>query len=141
MFVSTPLIPNIESLSQSTTSSLDSRSFGINRANLNIQQQTTSEVANIEPVMADNEDLDPPSPQDIKSLFVAAKLSSCSSSDSAKYKRACFNAKVICYFILLAGECPGACSKALPIALNHKENASIMAVTGASFQKKANAVA
>ena len=42
MFVSPPPIPNIESLSQSTTSSLDSGSFGRNRADVNIQQQTKS---------------------------------------------------------------------------------------------------
>ena len=44
MFVSPPTIPNIESLSQSTISSLDSGSFGGNIADMNIQQQTTSEV-------------------------------------------------------------------------------------------------
>ena len=42
MFVSPPPIPNIESLSQSIISSLDSGSFGRNRADVNIQQQTTS---------------------------------------------------------------------------------------------------
>ena len=46
MFVSTPPIPNIESLSQSTISSLDSGSFGRNLADVNIQQPTTSELAN-----------------------------------------------------------------------------------------------
>ena len=42
MFVSPPPIPNIESLSQSTISSLDSGSCDRNRADGNIQQQTTS---------------------------------------------------------------------------------------------------
>ena len=42
LFVSPPPIPTIESLSQSTISSLDSGSFDSNRADLNIQQQTTS---------------------------------------------------------------------------------------------------
>ena len=65
MFVSLPPIPNIESLSQSTISSLDSVSFFRNRAAVNIQQQNTSEVANTETVMADNEYLEPPPPQDI----------------------------------------------------------------------------
>ena len=65
MFVSPPPITNIESLSQSTISSLDLGSFDRNRADRNIQQQTTSEVANTEIVMAYNEDLDPPPPQDI----------------------------------------------------------------------------
>ena len=65
MFVSPPPIPNIESLSQSTISSLFSGSFGRNRHDVNIQQQTTSEVADTETVMADNEELDTPTPQDI----------------------------------------------------------------------------
>ena len=54
MFVSPPPIPNIESFSQSTISSLDSGSFDRNRADGNIQQPTTSEVANTETVMASN---------------------------------------------------------------------------------------
>ena len=55
MFVSPSPIPNIESLSQTTISSLDSGSFVRNQADMNIQQQATSEVANTETVMADNE--------------------------------------------------------------------------------------
>ena len=62
MFLSPPPIPNIESLSQSTISSLDSGSFNINRANGNIQQPTTLKVANTETVMGYNEDLDSPPP-------------------------------------------------------------------------------
>ena len=54
MFVSPPPITSIESLSQSTISSLDSGSFGRNQADMNIQQQTTSEVAYIETAMAYN---------------------------------------------------------------------------------------
>ena len=65
MFVSPPTIPNIESLSQSTISSLDSGSFDRNRADRNIQQPTTSEVFNIETVMAYNQDLYPSPQQDI----------------------------------------------------------------------------
>ena len=64
MFVSPPPIPNIESLSQSTISSLDSGSFDRNRDDGNIQQPTTSEVANTETVMGYNEDIDPPPPHD-----------------------------------------------------------------------------
>ena len=45
MFVYLPPITIIKSLSQSTISSLDSGSFGRNRAGVNIQQQTTSKVA------------------------------------------------------------------------------------------------
>ena len=93
MFVSPPLIPNIESLSQSTISSLDSGSFYRNRADRDIQQPTTSEVANKETVMAYNEDLDPPPPHVISNVFAAAELSSRSSSDSDKYKCACLKAR------------------------------------------------
>ena len=47
---------------------------------MNIQQQTASEVDDIETVMADNEELYPPSPQDILNVFAAEDLSSRSSS-------------------------------------------------------------
>ena len=76
MFVSPPPIPNIESFSQSTISSLESGSFNRNRANGNIQQPTTSEVANTEKVMAYNEDIDTPSPHDISNMFAAVDFSS-----------------------------------------------------------------
>ena len=46
---------------------------------MNIQEQTTSEVADTEIVMADNEDLYPPPPQDISNVFAATYLSSCAS--------------------------------------------------------------
>ena len=62
---------------------------------MNIQQQNTLEVANINTLMSDNEELDPPSPQDISNIFVAADLSSRSSSDSDKYKCAWIQAKEI----------------------------------------------
>ena len=62
--------------------------------------------------MADNEELDPPSPHDILNVFVAAEFSSCSSSDSDKYKRAYNKAKVTRYPILSDGECIGACIRA-----------------------------
>ena len=80
-FVSPPPIPNIESFSQSTISSLYSGSCDRNRADWNIQQQTTLEVANTETVMGYNEDIDPPSPRDISNVFAAADLSSQSSYD------------------------------------------------------------
>ena len=79
MFVIPPHIPNIDSLPQSTISSLNSGSFVRNRDDMNIQQQTTSEVADTETVMADNEDLYPRPPQDILNVFSAANLLSCSS--------------------------------------------------------------
>ena len=40
---------------------------------MNIQQQTTSEVADAETVMGDNEELDTPPPQDI-SIFCGGRL-------------------------------------------------------------------
>ena len=103
MFISPPPIPNIESLYQFTISSLDSGSFSRNRSDVNIQQPTTSEVADTETVMAYNEDLDPPSPQDISIFLAAADLSSQSSSNSAKYKRAWHKANVIRSSIFSAG--------------------------------------
>ena len=141
MFVSPPPIPNIELLSQSTISSLDSGSFGRNRADVNIQQQTTSEVADTETVMADNEELDPPPPQDILNVFTVADLSSRLSSDSAKYKRAWLKAKVIRSYILSTGGCPDACSRALSIAPNNQEIPPIMVCDRRHFPKKyANAI-
>ena len=77
MFVSPPHIPNIESLSQSTVSSLDSGLFGRNWSDVNIQQKTTSEVAYTETVMDDNEELYPPPPQDISNMFAFEDLLYC----------------------------------------------------------------
>ena len=111
MCVSPPPIPNIESLSQSTISSLDSGSFGRNRDEVNIQQQTTLEVANIKTLMSDNGELDPRPLQDTPNVFAEANLSSCLSSDSSNYKRAWLKGKVIHYYILSSGECPNACSR------------------------------
>ena len=87
---------------------------------MNIQQTITLEVSNTETVMDYNEDLDPPPPQDILNVFAAADLSSHSSSDSNKYKRAWNKAKVIRYSILFAGECPDTCVRELYIVLNHE---------------------
>ena len=87
---------------------------------MNIKQRTTSEVSNTETVMDNNEGLYPPPPQDIYNVFAVADLVSCSSYDSAKYKRAWLKAKVIRSSILFSGECPDACSRALSIAPNHK---------------------
>ena len=103
---------------------------------MNIQKQTTSEVAYKETVMTYNEEIDPPPPQDISNVFAAADLTSNSSSDSATYKCVWIKGKVIHSSILSAGGCPDAFSRALSISMNHKEMASIMAVTGASFSKK-----
>ena len=135
MFVSPPPIPNIESLSQSTISSLDSGSCDRNQADRNIQQQTTLEVSNTETVMGYIEYIDPPPPQDISNVFAAADLSSQSSYDSVKYKRVWHRAKGISYSILSSGESPEARSRAFSIALNHREIASILAVTDTILTK------
>ena len=94
-FFSQPTIPNIESFSQSTISSLDSGSFDRNRADGNNQQSTTSEVANTETLIDGNEDIDPPPPQDILNVFAAANFSSQSSYDTVKYKGAWHRTKGI----------------------------------------------
>ena len=52
---------------------------------MNIRQQTTSEVADTETVMADNEELDPPTTQDIPNVFAAKDLLSRSSSDPCTF--------------------------------------------------------
>ena len=70
---------------------------------MNIQQQTTSEVANTETVVDDNEELDPPPPQDISIFFAVAHLLYRASSYSAKYTRAWLKAKVIRSSILSFG--------------------------------------
>ena len=111
MFVSPPPISDIESLSKCAISSLDSGSFGRNRADVNIQNLTASEVFNTEIVMAYNEDLYPPQPQDISNVFAVGDFSAQSSSDSTKYKRVWYKARVIRSSILSAGEIKDACSR------------------------------
>ena len=86
--------------------------------------------------MVYKEYLDPPSPQDISNVFASADLSSQSPSDSAKDKGAWHKARVICSHILSSRYIPDACSRALYIALNYKEIASILAVTGAIYPKR-----
>ena len=86
--------------------------------------------------MASNEDIDPPPPQDISNVFAAADLSSQSSYDTVKYKRAWLKAKVIRSSILSSGESPDAQSRAFSIALNHGEIASILAVTRTILPKQ-----
>ena len=108
-------------MSQSTISSLDSGSCDRNRADRNIQQQTALEVANTETVMGYNEDIDPPPPHDISNVFAASDLSSQSSYDSVKYKRAWNLEKGIRSSILSSGDIPDARSRSLSVALNHKE--------------------
>ena len=85
--------------------------------------------------MGNNEDIDLPPPQDISNMFAAAGLSSQSSYYTVKYKRAWHRAKGIHSSILSSGESTDSQSRALSIALNHREIASIMAVTGTIFPK------
>ena len=87
---------------------------------MNIQQQTTLEVSDIETWMADNEELDHQPPQDILTVFSASDLSSCSYPDSDKYKRAWLKSKIIRSSILSSGECPDACSRELSLSLHYK---------------------
>ena len=86
--------------------------------------------------MDGNEDIDTPPPQDKSNVFASADLSSQSSYDTVKYKRAWHMSKGIRSSILSSGEIPDAQSRALYIALNHREIASIMAVTGTILTKR-----
>ena len=85
--------------------------------------------------MASYEDIDTPTPHDISNVFAAADLLSQSSYDTVKYKREWHRAKGIRSSILSSGESPDAHSRALSIALNHREVASIMEVTGTILPK------
>ena len=69
-------------------------------------------------------------------MFAAADLLSQSSYDSVQYKRAWNRAKVIRSSILSSGEIPDSQSRSLSIALNRREIASIMAVTGTILPKR-----
>ena len=86
--------------------------------------------------MGYNEDIDPPPPQDISNMFSAADLSSQSSYDTVKYKRAWHREKGICSSILSSGESPDARSTAFSIPLNHREIAPIMKVNGTILPKR-----
>ena len=136
MFVSPHPIPNIESFSQSTISSLDSGSCDRKRADGSIQQPTTSKVANTETVIGYNEEIDPPPKQDISNMFAAANLLFQSSYDRVKYKRAWHRAKRIRSYILSSRESPDARGRSLSIVLNYREIAFIMAVTGTILPKR-----
>ena len=86
--------------------------------------------------MGYNEDIYPPPPQDISNVFAAADLLSQSSYDTVKYKFAWHREKGIRSSILSSGESTDAHSRALSIALNHREIASIIEVTGTIFPKR-----
>ena len=72
-------------------------------------------------MVADNEDIDLPPPQEVSNVFAATDLSSCSSYYSNKYICGCLKAKLIRSCILFDRECPDACSRALSIAPNHEK--------------------
>ena len=80
--------------------------------------------------MDGNEDIDTPPPQDISNVFAEADLSSQSSYDTVKYKRAWHRVKRIRSSILSSGESPDAQSRALSVVLNHREITFILAATG-----------
>ena len=63
-------------------------------------------------------------------MFATADLLSQSSYDTVKYRRAWHRANGFSSSILSSGESPDARSRALSIALNHREIASNMAATG-----------
>ena len=64
------------------------------------------------------------------------RLTSQSSYDTVEYKRAWHRANGIQSSILSSGESTDARSRSLSIALNHKEIASIMVVTGTFLPKQ-----
>ena len=63
-------------------------------------------------MIAGNEDIDTPPPQDILNVFAADNLSSQSSYDTVKYKRAWHRAKGIRSSILSSGGIPDTQSRA-----------------------------
>ena len=69
-------------------------------------------------------------------MFAVTDLSSQSSYDTVKYKRAWHRAKRIRSYILSSGESPDAQSRALYIAINRREITSIMAVTVTILTKR-----
>ena len=85
--------------------------------------------------MAGNEYINTPPPQDISNVFAAADLSSQSSYDTVKYKRAWHRAKGISSSNLSSGKSTDAQSRALSIVLNHRGIASILAVTDTILPK------
>ena len=76
-----------------------------------------------------------PPPQDISIVFAAADMSSQSSYDTVKYKYAWHRNKGIRSSVLSSGESPDTRSRALSIALNHREIASILAMTSTILPK------
>ena len=120
-FISPPPFPNISLLSTSTISSLGNSSSSRNKDQVNDNTMKT---------LVNNEEEEPPLPQDLTNVFEAADLSSRSSSKSSQYKSDWHKAKKIRASILSAGAHDD-CSRALSIALNHKDISPIITKTGA----------
>eukprot|EP00978_Attheya_sp_CCMP212_P024273 scaffold76016_cov51-Attheya_sp.AAC.2 len=147
-FVSTPAIPTIESLSQSTVSSLETRgsrsstsagttsssrlrSESSSRTNSSCSRASRRNVSAHAPVAPLMTALDPPVPQDLSNVFAASGLSSYTSTSSAEYKRSWRKAQAIKESILSAGDTTEECSKALVLALTHPLMKPIFAISGA----------
>jgi hypothetical protein len=159
LFVSTPPIPIIESLSQSTISSLGTRgsrsstlssgttsSSSSHRGTHSATNSSRSHISGFNlpadtpvapsttsidhPVMSTTV-MEPPSPQDLSNVFAASALNSSLDRNSAEYKHAWRKAQEIKLAILAAGDSPEACSQSLSIALNHASMTPIVAITGA----------
>eukprot|EP00978_Attheya_sp_CCMP212_P028595 scaffold99190_cov42-Attheya_sp.AAC.2 len=141
-FVSTPPIPTIASLSQSTISSLGSSgsrstlSSGttssssshsgtrsgtnsllnrISGCDVSADTPVAPSTSVIDPPATSTTVIDPPSPQDLSNVFAASAIHSSIDRTS----------------ILAAGDTPEACSQSLSIALNHALVTPIVAITGA----------
>jgi hypothetical protein len=158
-FVSTPPIPNIKSLSQSTISSLGtggSRSStlssgtttsssshisscsGTNSPRSRISGRNVSADAPVNPSTAEIDHLatsttviEPPLAQDLSNIFAASSSTSSMNKSSLEYKHAWRKAQKIKLAILAAGDTPEACSQSLSIALNHASLTPIVSITGA----------
>ena len=158
-FVSTPPIPNIDSLSQSTISSLGtggsrsstfssstttsssshiSSSLGTNSPGPRISGCTVSNdapmnssTAEINHVAPSTTVIEPPLAQDLSNIFAASSSTSSIDKSSPEYKHAWRKAQKIKLAILAAGDTPEACSQSLSIALNHASLTPIVTITGA----------
>jgi hypothetical protein len=158
-FVSTPPIPNIESLSQSTISSHGTRgsrsstlssstttsssshlssSLGTNSPRTRISGRPVSDDAPMDPSTAEIDHLapsttviEPPLAQDLSNIFAASSSTSSIDKSSPEYKHAWRKAQKIKLAILAAGDTPEACSQSLSIALNHATLTTIVTITGA----------
>eukprot|EP00978_Attheya_sp_CCMP212_P017891 scaffold48234_cov60-Attheya_sp.AAC.5 len=147
-FVSPPPIPTIESLSQSTVSSMGTRgsrsstssgttsssrlhSQSSSRTNSSCIRASRRNVSAHGPVGPLMTAIDPPVPQDLLNVFAASGLSSYTSTSSAEYKRSWRKAQAIKESMLSAGDTTEECSKAVVLALTHPLMKPIFAITGA----------